>query len=149
MAQDLPDRIKMKLTIELDFAREDQPLIQDLLQHILDHLWMSGSGEGSCTAQSHFSYKLESNAPSEPMTMEKLFEVMDQAREPGEPSMAERMEESMNPDYEKAEEWWDSLSEGQRKWFCEKYPEVKLVTKAWDVHKQMSFADRSLFMALK
>lgn len=149
MTQNLPERIKMKLTVELDFAKEDQPLIPDVLQHILDHLWLSGSGNGSRTAQSHFSYNLETNVPSEPMTMDKLFEVMDQAREPGEPSVTERMAETMHPEYDQAEAWWEALSEGQKQWFCEKHPDVKMVTKAWEVQKEMPFADRVVFEALK
>ena len=82
----IPDRIKAKLTIELDFAKEDQPLIGEVLQGILDNLGLSSEGSGSRTAQSHYSYKLESNLPKVPMTMERLFDLMDQAREPGEPT---------------------------------------------------------------
>ena len=75
----IPDRIKAKLTIELDFAKEDQPLIGEVLQGILDNLGLSSEGSGSRTAQSHYSYKLESNLPKVPMTMERLFDLMDQA----------------------------------------------------------------------
>ena len=148
-SEKLPDRIKATLTIELDFAKEDQPLIAEVLQGIIDNLGFSSSGNGYRTAQSHYSYKLESNLPKEPMTMERLFDLMDEASEPGEPTAAERFAESMHPDFEKAEAWWESLSEAQRRWFLEKFPEVKLVTKAWEVHQQMAFADRMFFQTLK
>ena len=45
----IPDRIKAKLTIELDFAKEDQPLIGEVLQGILDNLGLSSEGSGSRT----------------------------------------------------------------------------------------------------
>lgn len=144
----IPDRIKAKLTIELDFAKEDQPLIGEVLQGILDNLGFSSEGNGSRTAQSHYSYKLESNLPKEPMTMERLFDLMDQAREPGEPTTAEQIAESMHPNYDEAVDWWESLTEGQKQWFIKKYPEVKLVTKAWEVHKGMDFADQVFFQTL-
>ncbi|ELM3831342.1 hypothetical protein RYY46_005598 [Pseudomonas aeruginosa] len=145
----IPDRIKAKLTIELDFAKEDQPLIGQVLQDILDNLGLSSEGSGSRTAHSHYRYKLESNLPKVPMTMERLFDLMDEAREPGEPTAAEQIAESMHPDYDAAVEWWESLAEGQKQWFIEKYPEVKLVTSAWEVHKGMDFADRVFFQTLK
>ncbi|EPH9901707.1 TPA: hypothetical protein SL602_004903 [Pseudomonas aeruginosa] len=145
----IPDRIKAKLTIELDFAKEDQPLIGQVLQDILDNLGLSSEGSGSRTAQSHYSYKLESNLPKVPMTMERLFDLMDQAREPGEPTAAEQIAESMHPDYDTAVEWWEGLAERQKEWFIKKYPDVKLVTKAWEAHKEMDFADRVFFQTLK
>nr|WP_205701706.1 hypothetical protein [Escherichia coli] len=145
----IPDRIKAKLTIELDFAKEDQPLIGEVLQGILDNLGLSSEGSGSRTAQSHYSYKLESNLPKVPMTMERLFDLMDQAREPGEPTAAEQIADSMHPNYDEAVDWWESLAEGQKQWFIKKHPDVKLVTKAWEVHKEMDFADRVFFQTLK
>ncbi|MBB3105253.1 hypothetical protein [Azomonas macrocytogenes] len=36
--QKLSDRIKATLTIELDFAKEDQPLIGEVLQGIIESL---------------------------------------------------------------------------------------------------------------
>nr|WP_246777418.1 hypothetical protein [Escherichia coli] len=86
------------------------------------------------------SYKLESNLPKVPMTMERLFDLMDQAREPGEPTAAEQIADSMHPNYDEAVDWWESLAEGQKQWFIKKHPDVKLVTKAWEVHKEMDFA---------
>ncbi|EMA3568439.1 hypothetical protein [Pseudomonas aeruginosa] len=145
----IPDRIKAKLTIELDFAKEDQPLIGEVLQGILDNLGLSSEGSGSRTAQSHYSYKLESNLPKVPMTMERLFDLMDQAREPGEPTAAEQIADSMHPNYDEAVDWWESLAEGQKQWFIKKHSDVKLVTKAWEVHKEMNFADRVFFQTLK
>ncbi|MEV1198099.1 hypothetical protein ABZQ24_29370 [Pseudomonas aeruginosa] len=53
----LPDRIKATLTIELDFAKEDQPLIGEVLQGIIENLGFSSEGNGSRTTQSHYSYK--------------------------------------------------------------------------------------------
>lgn len=147
--QELPDRITAKLTIELDFAKEDQPLIGEVLQNIIDSLGFSSSGNGSRTMQSHYSYKLESNVPSEPMTMDHLLDLADQAIEPGEPTARERLAESMHPDYEEADAWWEGLTEPQREWFINKYPNAKLVTVAWAAHKQMDFADRVVFQALK
>ena len=146
--QELPDRIKATLTIELDFAKDDQPLIAEVLQGIIDNLGFSGQGNGSRTAQSHYSYKLESNLPKEPMTVDRLFDLMDQAREPGEPTTGELIEESMHSDYNQAQGWWESLTEAQKQWFIEKHPEVKLVTKAWEAHKEMDFADRVFFQTL-
>lgn len=145
---DLPDRIKAKLTIELDFAKEDQPLIGDVLQNIIASLGISSEGNGSRTAQSHYRYKLESNLPKEPMTVDRLFDLFDEAREPGEPSSAELLAESMHPDYEQAHAWWEGLNEAQRNWFVEKFPAVKMVTKAWETHRDMDFADRAFFQAL-
>lgn len=147
--QELPDRIKATLTIELDFAKEDQPLIGEVLQSIIDSLAFSSAGNGARTAQSHYNYKLESNLPKEPMTMDHLLDLVDQAREPGEPTAREQIAESMHPDYDQAQGWWESLTEAQKQWFVEKYPEVKLVTKAWEVHKEMDFADRVFFQTLK
>ncbi|MHC5194884.1 hypothetical protein ACYSUW_14115 [Pseudomonas frederiksbergensis] len=147
--QELPDRITAKLTIELDFAKEDQPLIGEVLQNIIDSLGFSSSGTGSRTMQSHYSYKLESNVPSEPMTMDHLLDLADQAIEPGEPTARERLAESMHPDYEEADAWWEGLTDAQREWFINKYPKAKLVTVAWAAHKQMDFADRVVFQALK
>lgn len=82
------------------------------------------------------------------MTMERLFDLMDEAREPGEPTAVERIAESMHPNYDEAQDWWESLVEAQKQWFIEKYPEVKMVTKAWEVHKDMDFADRVFFQTL-
>lgn len=146
--QELPDRIKATLTIELDFAKDDQPLIGEVLQMIIGSLGFSSAGNGSRTAQSHYSYKLESNLPTEPMTMDNLLDLADQALEPGEPTARERIAESMHPDYDQANDWWESLAETQQKWFMKKYPEAKLVTVAWEVHKQMDFADRVFFQTL-
>lgn len=147
--QRLPDRIKATLTIELDFASEDQPLIEGVLQGIIENLGFSSEGNGSRTAQSHYSYKLESNLPKQPMTMNRLFALIDQAREPGEPTAQERIAESMHPDYDLAQVWWEGLSEAQKQWFIEKYPDVKLVTKAWRAHKEMDFAGQAFFQTLK
>ncbi|MGF6282312.1 hypothetical protein ABH908_000204 [Pseudomonas frederiksbergensis] len=146
---ELPDRIKAKLTIELDFAREDQPMIGQVLLNIIDCLGISSSGSGSHTRQSHYSYKLESNLPSEPMTMDHLLDMADEACEPGEPTARERIAESMHPDYEEADAWWEGLTESQKEWFINKYPGTKLVTVAWATHKQMDFADRVIFQALE
>lgn len=147
--QELPDRIKATLTIELDFAKEDQPLIGEVLQMVIDSLGFSSAGNGSRTAQSHYSYKLESNLPKEPMTMDHLLDLVDQAREPGEPTARERIAESMHPDYDQACDWWESLAEAQKEWFTKKYPAVKLITEAWEAQKQMAFADRVFFQTLK
>lgn len=149
MSQELPDRIKATLTIELDFAKEDQSLISEVLQGIIENLGFSSEGNGSRTAQSHYSYKLESNLPKEPMTLERLFDLMDEALEPGEATTAERIAESMHPDYDQAQNWWEALSEAQKRWFIEKHPDVKLVTRAWEIHNKMDFADRVLFQTLK
>ena len=136
---DLPDRIKAKLTIDLDFAKEDQPLIAEVLQRIIENLGISNEGNGSCTPRSHYCYKLETNLPQEPLTVERLFDLFDEAREPGEPSSAELLAESLDPKFEQAETWWESLSGAQQKWLLEKFPEVKLVTKAWEAHKKYGF----------
>ena len=47
----IPDRIKAKLTIELDFAKEDQPLIGEVLQGILDNLGLYRPSEVEPFAQ--------------------------------------------------------------------------------------------------
>lgn len=145
---DLPDRIKAKLTIDLDFAKDDQPRIGEVLQRIIENLGISNEGDGSCTPHSHYRYKLETNLPQEPMTVERLFDLFDEAREPGEPSSAELLAESLHPDFDQAQAWWERLSDAQRNWFVEKFPTVKLVTKAWEVHRDMDFADRAFFQAL-
>lgn len=144
----LPDRIKAKLTIDLDFAKEDQPLIFEVLQGIIDNLGMSSTGSGSRTAQSHYSYKLESNTPPEPMTVDRMLSLMDQEAEPGEATASERIAETMHPDYDQAQEWWSTLSEAQRTWALAKYSDVKLVTKMWDKFKAMDFADKVFFKTL-
>lgn len=146
--QNLPDRIKATLTIELDFAKEDQPLISDLLQDIIDNLGISSQGNGSRTAQSHYKYKLESNLPSQPMTMDRLLNLYDQSIEPGEPTAGELIAESQHPDLEKAEGWWDQLTEAQKDWFIKRYPDVKLVTLAWETYQRMDFAERVFFQTL-
>jgi hypothetical protein len=147
--QELPDRIKATLTIELDFAKEDQPLIGDVLQNIIDNLGFSSSGNGSRTALSHYSYNLESNLPKEPMTFDHLLDLMDQSLEPGEPTAREQIADSMHPYYEQAQDWWDGLTEAQKQWLIKKHPDVKLVTKAWEAHKEMDFADKVFFQTLK
>lgn len=146
--QNLPERIKATLTIELDFAKEDQPLIPDVLQDIIDNLGISSQGNGSRTAQSHYSYKLESNVPSQPMTMERLLSIYDESIEPGEATAGELIAESMHPKYDEAQAWWEQLTEAQKSWLIDKYPEVKLVTKAWETHQSMDFADRVIFKTL-
>ncbi|HGO9799708.1 TPA: hypothetical protein ACLEB8_004898 [Pseudomonas aeruginosa] len=146
--QNLPERIKATLTIELDFAREDQPLMLGVLQDIIDNLGISSQGNGSRTAQSHYSYKLESNVPSQPMTMERLLSIYDESIEPGEPTAGELIAESMHPKYDEAQVWWEQLKEAQKSWFIDKYPEVKLVTKAWETYRSMDFAERVIFQTL-
>jgi hypothetical protein len=147
--QELPDRVKATLTIDLDFAKEDLSLVGEVLQNIIDSLGFSGSGSGSRTAQSHYTYKLESNLPSTPMTMEKLIDLADQSVEPGEPTARERIAETFHPDYEQAEKWWDGLTEAQRDWLINKFPDANLVTKAWEAHKQLEFAEKVFFQTLK
>lgn len=145
---ELPDRIKAKLTIDLDFAKEDWELVSEVLHQIIDNLAISSEGNGSRTTRSHHSYKLESNLPKSPMTMERLFEMFDEAREPGEPSAIELFADSMHPRHEEAMTWWDGLAVAQREWFLEKYPEVKLSTQAWERHRVMCDADRKIFDGL-
>jgi len=146
---ELPDRIKATLTIDLDFAKEDQPRISEVLQFIIDNLAISGSGEGCPTAQSRYSFKLESNLPKVPMTLDRILDLADQAAEPGEATARERIAESMHPRYEEASEWWEGLNDAQQHWFTQKHPAVKLVTNAWDVYRAMPFADRTMLDALK
>ncbi|HEP8970227.1 TPA: hypothetical protein VDU83_002565 [Pseudomonas aeruginosa] len=146
--QNLPERIKATLTIELDFAREDQPLIADVLQDIIGNLGFSSQGSGSRTAQSHYSYKLESNLPSQPMTMDRLFSMYDESIEPGEPTALELFAESLHPNVDEANAWWEQLTEAQKDWFSKQYPDVKLLTKAWDTYQSMDFAQRVFFQTL-
>lgn len=101
MSNQTPDRIKATLTIELDFAKEDQLLIGGVLEHIIEALSFSQSGNGKPTPNSHYSYRLKSNLPCEPMTLGDLFEMMDAELKPGEPTTAERFFESMHPDTSK------------------------------------------------
>lgn len=146
--ENLPDRIVAKITIDLDFAREDQPLISEVLQSILDNLGISNSGKGSRTAQSHYSYKLESNQPSVPMTLETLLDIADQSLDPGEPTARERIAESLRPDYDEVFEWWEGLAETQRQWLRDNHPEARLVTHAWDIYKSLDTNDRVFFQGL-
>ncbi|RCI72804.1 hypothetical protein DT376_21745, partial [Pseudomonas aeruginosa] len=60
-----------------------------------------------------------------------------------------QISEAIHPNYDEAVDLWESLSEGQTQWFIKKYPEVKLVTKSWEVHEGMDFADRVFFQTLK
>jgi len=55
----------------------------------------------------------------------------------------------MHPNYDEAVDWWESLDEGQKQWFIKKHSDVKLETKAWEVHKEMDFADRVFFQTWK
>lgn len=147
--QEQPDRIKATLTINLDFAKEDQPLISGVLQQIIDNLGLSGSGNGWPTANSQFDYKLTHNQPSEPVTMDRLLDLFDANREPGEPTARERIEESQHPEYEEALDWWDGLNQAQRGWIMEKHPGLTLVTKAWEANKVLSPVDQNHFQNLK
>ncbi|BAW27530.1 hypothetical protein [Pseudomonas putida] len=147
--QEQPDRIKATLTIDLDFAKADQDRISGVLQGIIDNLWLSGKGSGSVTQHSHFSYSLKSNLPSEPMTMDRLLDLVDLNREPGEPSAREQIADSQHPDYDEALEWWEGLAQPQRDWFMQKHPGIKLVTQAWDAHALMTPADKSHLQNLK
>lgn len=146
--KELPDRIKATLTIDIDFAKEDQPLIGEVLQNIIDNIGFSSSGNGSRTAQSHYSYNLESNLPKKAMTFDHLLDLMDQALEPGEPSAREQIADTMHPDYEQAQNWWDGLTDAQKNWLIQRHPDIRLVTKAWEVHKEMDFADKVFFKTL-
>lgn len=146
---DIPDRIKATLTIELDFAKKDQPLIAEVLQNIINNLGISSAGNGSRTRDSHYTYKLESNVPSKPMTVESLFDLYDQQREPGEPTALEQLAETRHPHYDEACTWWESVTEPQQAWFNKTYPNVTLVTAAWEVYQNMDFATRTMFQALK
>jgi hypothetical protein len=147
--QELPDRIKATLTIELDFAKEDQSLIGEVLQNIIDNIGFSSSGNGSRTARSHYSYNLESNLPKEPMTFDRLLDLVDQSLEPGEPTAREQIADSMHDDYEQAQDWWGGLTEAQKQWLIKKHPDIKLVTKAWEAHNELDFADKVFFQTLK
>lgn len=138
MSEETPDRIKATITIELDFAKEDQPMISGVLENIIESLSISGSGKGSATKNSHYSYKVESNLPSKPMTMERLFELFDANREPNEPTAMEKIQDSMHPEYEQAIQWWEDLTELQQKWFIETHPEITTFTKAWETFKNYS-----------
>lgn len=149
MDQDNSDRIKAKLTIELDFAKEDQHLIAGVLQDVLDNLGFSSQGSGSRTPASHFSYRLESNLPSVPITLDRLFDMLDESADPGEPTFKERILDSLHPEYEQALEWWESLSARQQEWFIQKYPGVKLASKAYEVYRAMDAMNKAMIQALK
>lgn len=149
MDQDNNDRIKAKLTIELDFAKEDQELIAGVLQDVLDNLGFSSQGSGSRTPASHFSYRLESNLPSVPVTLDRLFEMLDESADPGEPTFSERLNDSLHPEYDKALEWWESLSARQQEWFIQKFPDVKLVSKAYEAYRAMDAMNRAMIQALQ
>ncbi|MBD9674943.1 hypothetical protein IB275_30480 [Pseudomonas sp. PDM21] len=146
---DLPDRIKATLTIDLDFAKADQPLIGGVLQDILGNLSISANGRGSINRDSHYSYKLTSNLPPVPMTMDRLFELFDAQREEGEPTAAERLQDSMRPDYEQAVEWWQGLNGAQQGWFLEAHKGTNTFTKAWDIYQAFSPSERVAFDILR
>ncbi|EMN3634459.1 hypothetical protein R3Q56_006706 [Pseudomonas aeruginosa] len=143
------ERIKAKLTIELDFAKDDQHLIAGVLRDVIDNLAISNRGNGSVTAASHYSYNLFSNLPSEPVTLDRLFQLFDEAADPGEPTFKERILDSLHPEYEQALEWWESLSARQQEWFIQKYPGVKLASKAYEVYRAMDAMNKAMIQALK
>lgn len=145
MSQGLPDRIKATITIELDFAKEDQPLIGEVLSNIVTEMIpFSSQGNGHRTKTSRYSYKVESNLPKEPMTVDRMFELMDANREPGEPTAAEKIEDSMHPEYEQAVAWWESLNDSQRAWFMDQHPEIKTFSKAYEAYKSLDLADKTI-----
>lgn len=143
------ERIKAKLTIELDFAKDDQHLIAGVLRDVIDNLAISNRGNGSVTAASHYSYNLDSNLPSEPVTLDRLLQIFDEAADPSEPTFQERILDSFHPEYEQALEWWESLSARQQEWFVQKYPGVKLASKAYEAYRSMDAMNKAMIQALK
>lgn len=126
MSQSLPDRIKATITIELDFAKEDQPLIGEVLSNIVTEMIpFSSQGNGHRTKTSRYSYKVESNLPSEPMTLDRMFELIDANREPGSLTVREQYAEMDDPLYETAQEWIERRTDEELNELGKQYPEAK------------------------
>lgn len=139
------NRITATVTIELDFAKEDQPLIAGVLKDIVSEMLpISSKGNGMPTKNSRYFYTMTSNQPAQPMTLERLFDMVDAAREPGEPTAAEKIMDSRHPEYEEAVAWWEALNDAQRGWFISQYPDVKLFSKAYQLFEGFDEADKTI-----
>lgn len=125
MTDQIPDRIKATLTINLDFAKEDQDKIVLALNNIIDSLSIGSSGKGSVTPSSHYDFKLDSNLPSEPMTLDRMFDLVNQSLEPGELTVQERYAEMNDPLYEVAEAWIQTLSDDDLSKMAADFPNAR------------------------
>lgn len=146
---DTNDRIKSTITIKLDYAKEDQPLIDEMLKQIIVNLKLSRPDNGERTSRSYYTWTLDTDIDSKPKTVESLMGLFDPQREPGDPSALEQLLETRHPHYDEACAWWESITQPQQAWFNKTYPDVTLVTAAWEVYQNMDVATRTMFHALK
>lgn len=75
------ENIKLSLVIDFDIAHKHKDRIVPIMEEIVNNLFLSSSGNGVITPGSTYQYKLTSNQPSEPMTVDRLFELIRQAQE--------------------------------------------------------------------
>lgn len=145
MSDESQDRIKLNLSIDFDIDSQYKDMIIPIMEEVIGNLSFSSSGNGTIKPGSTYSYKLISNIPPQPMTLEKMFEIMDAHREPGEPSMEERITESMREDYEQIEQWWDKLNDLQKQWFRENYKGITLISQAYDIYQKYEPKEKAVF----
>ncbi|WP_241360775.1 hypothetical protein, partial [Pseudomonas aeruginosa] len=86
MADSLPERIKMKITIEIDAPSDALEEIPKMIDNAIDGVkFGSASGNGFLLGQKgSYRYTVEDNLPRKPATLETLFEMFDGQLAPGE-----------------------------------------------------------------
>nr|WP_181377567.1 hypothetical protein [Pseudomonas aeruginosa]AVE20446.1 Hypothetical protein [Pseudomonas aeruginosa] len=93
MADSLPERIKMKITIEIDAPSDALEEIPQMIDNAIDGVkFGSASGNGFLLGQKgSYRYTVEDNLPRKPATLETLFGMFDAQLAPGELTSEVRM----------------------------------------------------------
>lgn len=143
---DNQNRITLNLSIDFDIDSQYKDRIIPIMEEIVGSLSFSSSGQGTIKPGSTYQYKLTSNQPSQPMTMEKMFQIIDAHRAPGEATMEELLADSMHPEYELAMDWWEGLAHSQKEIMRKMYePPITTVTQAWETYKQLGEYEKRAF----
>lgn len=80
---DPKERITLSLTIDFDVDMKYKDMIIPIMEEIVGNLAFSGSGNGIIKPGSTYQYKLTTNQPSQPITLERIMELIDQHNQEG------------------------------------------------------------------
>lgn len=136
MADSLPERIKMKITIEIDAPSDALEEIPQMIDNAIDGVkFGSASGNGFLLGQKGaYRYTVEDNLPRKPATLETLFEMCDAQLAPGELTSEVRMA-ILAVGGEDALQWWTELGEhGRYRWINK--PGIDTPIDAWQEFKR-------------
>ncbi|AGL45977.1 hypothetical protein JOY19_33465 (plasmid) [Pseudomonas aeruginosa] len=136
MADSLPERIKMKITIEIDAPSDALEEIPKMIDNAIDGVkFGSASGNGFLLGQKgSYRYTVEDNLPRKPATLETLFEMFDGQLAPGELTSEVSMA-ILAVGGEDALQWWTQLGEhGRYSWINK--PGINTPIDAWQEYRR-------------